>query len=237
MAGRKIRLPSLDRAELVAGAPGLRGEFDLTRVAITGSTSAGVTGEGSIAESVLSNLDLSGSRLAPLELSNVHLVDTELSNATLPATTARRVHVEASRGIGLHLVFRQASDVLAEGCRFDYATIELERVKQAVVFQGCSFREAMFLGDLSTVAFVECDLEGAEFAVRRAADCDLRSSNLRAVRGLRTLAGAKISTEQAVAIAVGLATQTGLVVEDQPAGTAPFPPAGRGTPAPPRVGA
>lgn len=190
-AGRKVQLPPA--GELVPGD----GDF-----------------EEELSKAVLTGVSLAEDTRAPLELSDVLLDNVDLSNANLARTTARRVHVKASRGIGLRLVLKQATDLLAEGCRFDYATIEIDRVKHVAVFHECSFRDAVLLGDLSNVVFSGCDFTGAEFQARRAVDCDLRSSDLRAARGLSTLGGAKISTEQAVSIAVRLAVENGLLVVD-----------------------
>jgi hypothetical protein len=67
---------------------------------------------------------------------------------------------------------------------------------------------------LSNVVFVDCELNAAEFEVSRATDCDLRSSRLTDVRGLLTLRGAKITTEQAVSVARIIATESGLSVDD-----------------------
>lgn len=87
-------------------------------------------------------------------------------------------------------------------------------MKNAAVFSGCSFRETVFVGDLSNVVFTDCELNATEFEVSRAVDCDLRSSRLTDIRGLLRLRGAKISTEQAVSVARMIATESGMSVDD-----------------------
>jgi hypothetical protein len=59
----------------------LRGEFDLAEVHVQYGEQAGQTGEGVIAKSVLSGVNLSETVYAPLELSTVVFEDVELSNA------------------------------------------------------------------------------------------------------------------------------------------------------------
>lgn len=157
---------------------------------------------------------MSGAQLSPLSLSNVAFDNVDLSNAALPDTTARRVEFLKCRGIGLNLTLNQATDLYAEQCRFDYATVRIDKVKNATVFSGCSFRAAVFVGDLSNVIFTECELNAVQFGATRAADCDLRSSRLDDIRGLLTLRGAKITTKQAVSVAEIIATESGLSVCD-----------------------
>lgn len=114
----------------------------------------------------------------------------------------------------MRLSVDHASDLSIVDCRFDYATIHLEKVKDVAVFTGCSFREATISGNLSNVLFLDCDFVDTEFRATRAAKCDLRSSRLTSARGLLTLRGATISTDQAVSISALIATEAGLIVSD-----------------------
>jgi hypothetical protein len=59
----------------------LRGEFDLAEVRVECGEQVGQTGEGVIAKSVLSGVNLSETVYAPMELSTVVFEDVELSNA------------------------------------------------------------------------------------------------------------------------------------------------------------
>jgi uncharacterized protein YjbI with pentapeptide repeats len=107
-----------------------------------------------------------------------------------------------------------AQDVYLSGCRFDQATLRIERVRGLVVFDGCVFTDAVVAGDLSSVVFTDCGFDDAEFAATKADGCDLRSSRLAGARGLLTLRGARITGDQSVAIAARLAAESGFVVED-----------------------
>lgn len=210
----KVQRPSLDREDLTDEPAAFKGDFDLESVHIGPGDQTGVHGEGSLSHVLVTGVDLSGARLAPLMLSDVAFDDVDMSNAALPDTTLRRVEFVNCRGIGLQVAVKQATDFYAEQCRFDYATIRIDKVKNAAVFSGCSFRETVFVGDLSNVVFADCELNATEFEVSRAMDCDLRSSRLTDVRGLLRLRGAKITTEQAVSVAQLIATESGLSVDD-----------------------
>jgi uncharacterized protein YjbI with pentapeptide repeats len=87
-------------------------------------------------------------------------------------------------------------------------------VRGLVVFDGCTFTDAVVGGDLSSVLFVNCSFDGAEFAATAAAGCDLRSCKLGAARGLLTLRGARVTADQAVAFAPRLASEAGFTVEE-----------------------
>ena len=161
----------------------------------------------------LDGVDLAGSRRTPLSLVDTVLRRCDLSAAVWQAVTLRQVEVLDCRARGLRLSVDLAQDVYLSGCRFDQATLRIERVRGLVVFDGCEFREAVVAGDLSSVVFTDCGFDEAEFAATRAEGCDLRSSRLAGARGLLTLRGARITGDQSVAIAARLAAESGFVVE------------------------
>lgn len=197
-------------AELV----GFKGEFDLEYSLVDAGEQAGVTGEGSIAHSVVCRVDLSGSRLGPVTLTDTTLEDVDLSNASVQRVTARRVEMLRCRGIGLQLSVEQASDLYVEGCRLDFAAIHIEKVKGIAAFVGCSFREAEISGFPSGVVFLDCDFANTEFAAANAKGCDLRMSRLVGARGLLGPRGALITADQAASVADQLAVEAGLIVCD-----------------------
>ena len=162
----------------------------------------------------LDGLDLAGSRREPLSLVDSVLRRCDVSAAVWQAVTLRQVEVLDCRARGLRLSVDLAQDVYVSGCRFDQATLRIERVRGLVVFDGCVFTDAVVGGDLSSVVFTDCGFDEAEFAATRAAGCDLRSSRLAGARGLLTLRGARITGDQSVAIAARLAAESGFLVED-----------------------
>jgi uncharacterized protein YjbI with pentapeptide repeats len=159
-------------------------------------------------------LDLAESRRSPLSLIDSVLRRCDLSAAVWQAVTMRQVELLDCRALGLRLSVDLAQDVFLEGCRFDAATLRISRVRGLVVFDGCTFGDAVVGGDLSAVVFTGCSFEGAEFAATAADGCDLRGSRLGEARGLLTLRGARVTTDQAVAFAPRLASEAGFTVEE-----------------------
>ncbi|HEY3263498.1 MAG TPA: pentapeptide repeat-containing protein [Pseudonocardiaceae bacterium] len=210
--GRVVRRAVLDQAALAVGPAALRGEFEHELVRVDGGSQAGVRGGGSVAESVLAGVDLSQARLGPLMLTDAVFTQVDLSGAVLHEVTARRVELLRCRAMGVRLEFALVSDVYAEGCRFDYGSLHVARVKGRLAFRECTFREATIAGDLSDAVFLDCDFAGAEFDAGAAKGCDLRSSRLVGARGLLSLRGAMITADQAVSVADQLAAEAGLTV-------------------------
>jgi len=212
VAGKTIQRPSFEEEDLADEVAAFRGDFELVTVRVEQGDQSGVTGEGSISLSLVSDVDLSESRLAPLELSDVRFEEVNLANAILADVTARRVEFLRCQAIGLRASLGQASDIYAEDCRFDYATFRIDQVKNALIFRRCSFREAVFVGDLSNVVFDECEMPQVEFEATRAGGCDLTTSRLSDVSGLLTLRGARIEAVQASFLGAQFAKEAGLTV-------------------------
>jgi uncharacterized protein YjbI with pentapeptide repeats len=212
--GRSVRLPDFEVDDLAVQVAAFRGEIDLDLAHVDGGDQAGVVGEGLVSHCLVERVDFAGAQFVPLSLDDVVFRDVDLSNAVLHRVAARRVEFLQCRAIGLRLTLDHAADVVLSDCRLDYANIRVERVKGVLAFQDCSFREAVISGDLSNVVFENCDFTGAEFDVAKAEKCDFRSSSLAGARGLISLRGAEISTEQAVSVAVRLAVEVGFKVVD-----------------------
>lgn len=192
----------------------LRGEFELNTVRMTGDEQPGIRGEGEITRSVLDGVDLSETRLSPLVLFDTELRRVSLVNAKWSEVTAHRVELFSCQAVGIRLSCELLTDVYAQDCKFDYATLHVERIKGNAAFKGCSFRESVITGDLSGAVFLDCDFRETEFDVSKARQCDLRSSRLDKARGLITLHGAIVNAAQAVSAAAQLATEVGLTIEE-----------------------
>jgi uncharacterized protein YjbI with pentapeptide repeats len=159
-------------------------------------------------------LDLAGTRRSPLSLIDSVLRRCDLSAAVWQAVTMRQVELLDCRALGLRLSVDLAQDVYVDGGRFDAATLRISRVRGLVVFDNCTFTDAVVAGDLSSTVFTRCSFAGAEFAATAADGCDLRGSTLGESRGLLTLRGARVTTDQAVAFAPRLASEAGFTVEE-----------------------
>lgn len=206
------REPDLDETALHPLDPPLDRDLDVYRSRITGEH-GGLHGGGEIAESLLDGADLAGTRFDPLTLTDVRIRRGDLSNAAWEGLTARRVAVDGCRSVGWRVIVDFAEDLLVQGCRWDHGGLYVSRTRGAVVFRDCSFAGTTLRGDLSRVVFDGCDLAGAEFAASAAAGCDLRSSRLAGARGLLTLKGARISTDQLIEIAGILAVEAGFQLD------------------------
>ena len=66
---------------------------------------------------------------------------------------------------------------------------------------------------LKHVEFVDCDIEDVEFSGARLTDVDLTRSRLISIKGLAGLKGARITSEQLVALVPYVAQEIGLIVE------------------------
>jgi uncharacterized protein YjbI with pentapeptide repeats len=161
----------------------------------------------------LDGADLAETRRSPLTLVDSVLRRCDLSAAVWQGVTLRQVELLDCRALGLRLSVDLGQDLYVESGRFDSATLRISRVRGLVVFDGCTFSEAMIGGDLSAVVFTGCTFDGAEFAATAAAGCDLRDSRLGGARGLATLRGARVTADQTVTIAPRLAAELGLTVE------------------------
>lgn len=209
---RAIQRPVIDADELQTIEPAPDDELALAAARVDGTDLADVDGEGEVERSILSAVDLSGSRLRPLTLADVELSGADVSNALWSQTIARRVEVVSCRATGWRLSLDLALDVYVADTRLDYAAVKINRVKGFLVFERCSFADAQLGGDLSRVLFVDCDLAGAEFTATAARDCDLRTSRLAGARGVASLRGALVTTEQVIAVADQLAREAGLQI-------------------------
>jgi uncharacterized protein YjbI with pentapeptide repeats len=161
----------------------------------------------------LDGVDLAETRRSPLTLVDSVLRRCDLSAAVWQSVTMRQVELLGCRALGLRLSVDLGQDVYVEEGRFDSATLRISRVRGLVVFDSCTFTDAMIGGDLSAAVFTGCTFQGAEFAATAAQGCDLRESRLGGARGLVTLRGARVTADQTVTIAPRLATELGLTVE------------------------
>jgi uncharacterized protein YjbI with pentapeptide repeats len=161
----------------------------------------------------LDGVDLTETRREPLSLIDSVLRRCDLSAAVWQNVTLRQVELLDCRALGLRLSVALGQDVYVERGRFDGATLRITRVRGLVVFDSCTFTDAVIGGDLSAVVFTRCGFDGAEFAATAADGCDLRGSELGAARGFITLRGARVTADQTVAFAPRLATEAGMAVE------------------------
>lgn len=181
--------------------------------------SGGTEPEDELAEEMavgveLDGVDLAGTQRSPLTVVDSVLRRCDLSAAVWQGVSLRQVELLECRALGLRLSVELGQDVYLQDCRLDSATLRITRVRGLVVFDGCTFADAVVGGDLSAVVFTDCSFDNAEFAATSAEGCDLRGSRLAGARGLLTLRGARITTDQSLTIAPRLASESGFTVEE-----------------------
>lgn len=211
VAGATLRRP-IDIEDLPTSEFSLTGRFSYNDCQAEDADQSDAVGQGSLQNVVVARSDLTGSRLTELELIDVVLSNVVVANAAWEKVTARRVEMMNSQAVGFQLGLLKADDVYFEDCKLDYSRLDVDQRRGVIAFHRCTFTEALLDGNLSGVVFSECDFKGAEFRASRAANCDLTSSRLAGASGLLTLAGAKITGEQAMTLSGQLATEAGLVI-------------------------
>ncbi len=209
---RQMRRPSIEVDELEDASTGLRGQFDLDGLRLTGEQS-GVRGEGSISRSILSGSELSDASLGPLSCTDVRFEGVDLSNSSWTGAGMRRVEFAGCRAVGWSAQFERVEDVAFTDCRLDYCSWVTENSSGLVLFEGCTFRDAEFGGRMDKFIFRGCKLAGVRFDATSAVQCDLRDAEIHGMHGLATMRGARIGLHQASEAGVILAEDIGLSIE------------------------
>ena len=135
----------------------------------------------------------------PLEeekVANTHFASLDLTSHRLVDVNLNRCRFTGSRLMGVSLARVSMSDVLFEGCQFDYATWEQVKVTGDVAFVGCSFKEAEIIGsDLRGAVFDDCAF-AADIKSTKMSGADLRGSDLSGLSGLASFHGAQVTELQ-----------------------------------------
>lgn len=135
----------------------------------------------------------------PLEeekVANAHFTSIDLTSHRLVDVALNRCRFTGSRLMGVSLARVSMTDVLFEGCQFDYTTWQQVKVTGDVAFVGCSFKEVEIIGsDLRDAVFDDCAF-GADIKNTKMSGADLRGSDLLNLSGLASLHGAKVTQIQ-----------------------------------------
>lgn len=162
-----------------------------------------------------SGADLTLASLDGCRMRDVVFVDCEASGATFEAVSMSRVEFRRCRLSGAILSRGHLRDVRFVECQME--GVEL-RVAQGVrlQFDACHLQEADFYGStLEGARFFDCDLTHVELSHANVDGARLHGSKLERIRGISSLAGATISSAQAVPVALQLLATVGIEVEDE----------------------
>ena len=147
-------------------------------------------------------------------LVDVQLVRCDLSGCDFSETVWHRVTLTDCRCSSIELGQATLREVTFADSKLDDANLRLAKL-QHVRFASCVLAGAELVGaQLQKVAFPASDLAGADLSNARCVEVDLRGARLDGVRGVASLAGATIGTDQLIGFAPALAQALGIAVRD-----------------------
>ncbi|MGF1426295.1 pentapeptide repeat-containing protein [Kitasatospora sp. LaBMicrA B282] len=104
-------------------------------------------------------------------------------------------------------------DVLITATRADSALLRYCKLR-TVVFDGCNLQGTDFqFAELTGVRFEQCDLTGAQWAHAKLSNVVFDACTLLDMGGATSLAGATVRGPGALELALGLARESGIVIE------------------------
>jgi uncharacterized protein YjbI with pentapeptide repeats len=118
--------------------------------------------------------------------------DADWSNLRARGLVARRAAWRRCRLTGTELAEAALSDLTLAECRLDLAGLRMAKLER-VVFRDCRMTECdLYEADLKDVLLERCDLREATLTGLHLTRVELRGCRLDGVRGLASLAGARI---------------------------------------------
>jgi uncharacterized protein YjbI with pentapeptide repeats len=118
--------------------------------------------------------------------------DADWANRQARGLTVRRAEWRRCRLTGTELAEAALSDLTLEECRLDLAGLRMAKLER-VVFRDCRLTECdLYEAELRDVLFVRCDLREATLTGLHLTRVELRGCRLDGIRGLASLAGARM---------------------------------------------
>jgi uncharacterized protein YjbI with pentapeptide repeats len=187
----------------------------LESLKVTGCELAGIIAKAlSIDGVVFENCEISSSKLHKSTLGDVELINCLLFGTDFDGSGWLRIALTGGMSSGLVVTDSTLQDVSFRSAKLNLANFRMSRLRR-VEFRNCDLSDADFQGsDLKNVVFKNCNLAGVEFSGCKAERVDLRNSNISTIRGVNSLKGATISTEQMMSIAPVMAAELGLDVQN-----------------------
>ena len=170
--------------------------------------------------STFSECAFTGCDLTGTDLTGAHLVESELSEVeaahlTAPRSLWRHSTVARSRLGAVEAYEATLDGLVIADAKISYLNARSSTWKDVLV-RGCVIDELDLVGaKLNRVRFEACQIRSLELSRTTCADVDLRSAELREIRGLAGLAGCTISPEQLYDLSGALAAHLGLTVIDR----------------------
>ncbi|HKC26823.1 MAG TPA: pentapeptide repeat-containing protein [Jatrophihabitans sp.] len=160
--------------------------------------------------------DLVGRRLSGLQCRDVEFRNCDLSGAVLADADLTRVTFESCRTSGLVLSGAVLQDVNFVECKSDGVDLRMARLRRTA-WQHSSMQNADFYrAELTDVSLLDCELAGAGFEQVKIDRVALGGSAVDGMRGVRSLAGARIDQGQALVLGALLVGELGFEIGSSP---------------------
>jgi uncharacterized protein YjbI with pentapeptide repeats len=149
------------------------------------------------------------------ELVDVRLEDCDVSGIVADNFIARRLELKNTRLRGVTFATGQLDDGLLIDCATDEFSLRFSRIRR-VVFRGCDLTGADFYrASFDHVTFENCNLQRARFDAAIVSCLRVTNCNLAGVTGAFGLKGAQLDASDLPALAVSLAREAGIDIQDQ----------------------
>ena len=204
------------RSELLAAAIEPAESIELSGTLVD----AGDAGAIAVRRLHVTDSDVSGVTLAPAErlsltLRDTVLRDSDISNQRAEGASLRRVEIRSTRALGLNVSELDARDVRVSGSTMSLASFAYGRLEDCV-FESVDLREAVFMqAALVGVAFIDCDLSGADFRGATLERCHLRRSRIEGILGADSLRGLRMPWGDVLEAAGVFAAALGIEIDPE----------------------
>jgi uncharacterized protein YjbI with pentapeptide repeats len=197
-----------------AGGPAeLADEAEWWQLDLAGDVFGGAAAGLEVEQSRLTKVRLGGVQLTKATFLDCELRQCDLANLHADGCGLRRVELIECRGTGLIYIDGGVRDVTFRDCRLDLSTWRATKFTK-VAFVGCDLRGADFIGaDLRGVLFDTCDLSTAQMSNAKLDGARFTRCDLLGLGGVASLAGATVQADDLAALTELLAQALGITVE------------------------
>jgi uncharacterized protein YjbI with pentapeptide repeats len=148
------------------------------------------------------------------DLVDIVVEDADWANETARGFAARRVELRRCRLTGVEISEAALTDVTFVECRIDLAGLRRAKLER-VVFRDCRMGECdLYAATLRDVLFDRCELPDAVFESASLTRVELRGCELRGLRGVEALRGARMPWNDVLENAPLFAQAVGIEIVD-----------------------
>lgn len=148
------------------------------------------------------------------EITDLRVEDCDISGIVATGSVVRRMELLRTRIRGVTFVKGQVEETFLDSCTTDELSFRFSRLKR-MVFRDCDLSGADFYNaTFDHVTIENCDLRRAKFDAAIVECLSIRNCELAGIEGVGGLKGAQVDASDLPALAVSLASHTGLKVRD-----------------------